>query len=143
MSVTTVTSPAAVAEPSVIRLNVMRAGYLFMAAGLVLVKWPLLGHAHTLPAYEGVTLCLLTAMSLLAMLGVRHPIALLPVLLFEAAWKVLWLSLVALPRAVGDQLDAETAGIVVNCSLVVVILVVIPWRYAWRRYVRAVGEPWT
>jgi hypothetical protein len=48
---------------SVRRLNAMRAGYLFMGLGLAVVKWPLLPGAHTLPLYEGVTLCLLTAMS--------------------------------------------------------------------------------
>jgi hypothetical protein len=119
----------------------MRAGYLFMVVGLAIVKWPQLADAHTLPPYEGVTLCLLTAMSLLALLGVRHPVSLLPVLVFESAWKVLWLSLVALPRAVGGELDGDRAAIAVNCSFVVVILAVIPWRYAWRRYVRA-AEPW-
>ncbi len=59
----------------------MRAGYLLMGVGLVLVKWPLLPDAQTLPLYEGVTLCLLTAMSLLAFLGLRYPVKLLPVLL--------------------------------------------------------------
>ena len=36
--------------------------------------------------YEGVTLCLLVAMSLLALLGLRYPVKLLPLLLFESAW---------------------------------------------------------
>ena len=76
----------------------MRAGYLLMGVGLVLVKWPLLPDAHTLPLYEGVTLCLLTAMSLLAFVGLRHPVKLLPVLLFESAWKLLWLALVGAPQ---------------------------------------------
>lgn len=44
----------------------MRAGYLFLGVGLALVKWPQLPDAHSLPLYQGVTLCLLTAMSLLA-----------------------------------------------------------------------------
>ena len=53
------------------RLHLMRAGYLLMGVGLALVKWPLLPDAATLPLYEGVTLCVLTAMSLLAFLGLR------------------------------------------------------------------------
>jgi len=66
---------------------------------------------------------------------------LLPMLLFESAWK-LWLSLVALPRAAGGGLDAATSDVAVNCSLVVVILAVIPWRYVWRTYVRSAGDRW-
>ena len=120
----------------------MRAGYLLMGVGLALVKWPLLPDAAALPLFEGVTLCLLTAMSLLAFLGLRYPVKLLPVLLFESAWKLLWLSLVALPKATAGALDAATTEILVNCSLVVVILAVTPWRYVWRNYVRATGDRW-
>lgn len=127
---------------SVARLNVMRAGYLLMGVGLVLVKWPLLPDAHTLPLFEGVTLCLLTAMSLLAFLGLRYPVKLLPVLLFESGWKILWLALVALPQALDGGLDAATTDVAVNCSLVVVILAVTPWGHVWRSYVRAAGDRW-
>jgi hypothetical protein len=120
----------------------MRSGYLFMLVGLAIVKWPLLAHAHTLPLYEGVTVCLLTAMSLLALVGLRHPVALLPVLVFESVWKVLWLALVALPLAVTGDLDPATSEVLVNCSLVVLIIAVTPWRYVWRRYVLTAGERW-
>jgi hypothetical protein len=127
---------------SPLRLNAMRGGYLLMGVGLVLVKWPKLPDAHTMPLYESVTLCLLTAMSLLAFLGVRYPVKLLPVLLFEVAWKALWLGLVALPQSVDGGLDQATSDVAVNCSLVVVIIAVIPWRYCWSRFVRAPGDPW-
>lgn len=136
------TTTAGVTELSLTRLHLMRAGYLFMGVGLALVKWPLLPDARALPLFEGVTLCLLTAMSLLALLGLRHPVKLLPLLLLESAWKLLWLSLVALPRAASGDLDAATTEVMVNCSLVVVILAVTPWRYVWRTYVRAPGERW-
>jgi hypothetical protein len=136
MSLTSTASTESPAELSLTRRHLMRAGYLLMAVGLALVKWPLLPDAHTLPLYEGVTLCLLTAMSLLALLGLWRPIQLLPVLLFEAAWKVLWLALVALPTAATGELDAATTEVAVNCSLVVVILAVTPWRYVWQSYVR-------
>ena len=142
MTITTTATSAATTELSLTRVNLMRAGYLLMAVGLVLVKWPLLPDAQTLPLYEGVTLCLLTAMSLLAFLGLRYPVKLLPVLLFESAWKILWLALVALPRAASGDLDAATSDIAVNCSLVVLILAVIPWGYVWRTYVRASGDRW-
>ena len=113
-----------------------------MGLGLAAVKWPLLPDAASLPLFEGVTLCLLTAMSLLAFLGLRYPIKLLPVLLFESAWKILWLSLVALPRATSGDLDAATTETMIRCLLVVVILAVIPWRYVWRHHVRGAAERW-
>jgi hypothetical protein len=145
MSITTTPAPVALAtarELSLTRLHLMRAGYLLMGVGLVLVKWPLLPRADSLPLYEGVTLCLLTAMSLLAFLGLRYPVKLLPLLLFESAWKLLWLALVALPKALAGDLDAATSEVLVNCSLVVLILAVTPWRHVWNTYLRAGGDRW-
>ncbi len=143
MSTTTLTAEAAPAAGlSLTRLYLMRFGYLFMSAGLAIVKWPLLADARTLPLYEGVTLCLLTAMSLLALLGLRHPTKLLPVLLFETAWKIIWLALVALPRMATGRLDDGTSDVLVNCSFVVVIIAVTPWTHVWRTYVRSPGERW-
>jgi hypothetical protein len=110
--------------------------------GLAVVNWPLLPDASTMPLYEGVTLCLLTAMSVLALLGLRYPVRMLPVLLFETAWKVLWLGLVALPHAASGSLDRATTDVVVNCSLVVAIVAVVPWRYMWAQFVRTPADPW-
>ncbi len=124
------------------RLHLMRSGYLLMGLGLALTRWPLLLQADSLPVFEGVVACLLTAMSLLAFLGLRYPIKLLPVLLFESAWKLIWLAVVALPQAAAGDLDAATQEVLVACSLVVVILAVTPWRYVWRTYVRATGDRW-
>jgi hypothetical protein len=113
-----------------------------MGLGLAVVKWPHLPQASDLPLYEGVTLCTLTAMSLLAFLGLRQPVTMLPVLLFESAWKLLWLAVVAAPRALSGDLDPATTEIATTCALVVIILAVIPWRYMWQQYVRADGEAW-
>jgi hypothetical protein len=43
---------------------------------------------------------------------------------------------------VAGTLDSATQEVVVNCSLVIVILAVTPWRYVWRQYVRAPGDRW-
>lgn len=141
-SIATSAAPPAATELPLTRLHLMRAGYLLMGVGLVLVKWPLLPDAHNRPLYEGVTLCLLTAMSLLAFLGLRYPVRLLPVLLFESIWKLLWLGVVALPQALSGGVDSATSDTVVNCSLVVLILAVVPWGYVWRTFVRAPGDRW-
>ena len=134
--------PTTATDLSLGRLHLMRAGYLLMGVGLAVVKWPQLAEAHTRPLYEGVTLCILTAMSLLALLGLRRPVALLPVLLFESGWKILWLVLVALPKAIAGDLDAATTEVLVNCSVVVVILAVTPWSHVWRQYALASGDRW-
>ena len=75
------------------RLNLMRGGYLLMAIGTFIVKGPMLLQVSSLPAIEGAQLCILIALALLALLGVRYPIGMLPILMFEVLWKVLWLAL--------------------------------------------------
>ena len=83
---TTTAAPIHTDRPqlSLRRLNLMRVGYAFMGFGLVVVKWPLLPEAHSQPLFESVVTCLLVAMSVLALLGLRYPVKLLPVLLFES-----------------------------------------------------------
>lgn len=144
MSITTRPRPVAAVDGglSLARLHAMRAGYALMAVGLAVRKWPLLPHAHTMPLYEGVTLCLLTAMSILAIVGLRQPVRMLPLLVFETLWKVLWLALVALPKFLADDIDAGTSEVAVNCSLVLVIIAVTPWGHAWRQLIRGGGDRW-
>jgi len=126
------------------RLNMMRAGYLLMAVGLAAVKWPMFvrGDAASLPVFEGVVAALLATMSLLAFLGLRHPVQLLPLLIFESAWKLLWLAAVAIPNLIAGDMNDEMRSVLFNVLLVVVILAVTPWDYAWKCYVTAPSDPW-
>lgn len=96
----TIPGPTVVPRLPLYRLNLMRVGYAVVGFGLVVVKWPLLvTHPDPWPLFEGVVTCILVAMSLLALLGLRYPVRLLPILLFECAWKLIWLSVVAAPKA--------------------------------------------
>lgn len=142
MSVLTATTRAPAPELPLYRLHLMRAGYLLIGLGLAVFKWPLLASAESMPVFEGVVTSLLVALSLLALLGLRYPVKMLPVLLFESAWKLIWLAAVALPRMAGGELDAATQEVLASCSLVVVIIAVTPWRYVWREYARAGGDRW-
>jgi hypothetical protein len=137
------TSRAAVANPlSTLRLNLMRGGYLLMAVGLMIVKWPLLLRAASMPVMEGAVVCILTAVSLLAFLGLRYPVGMLPILLFEVTWKVLWLAIVALPHVIANDVDAATDQMLFSMLFVIPIIAVTPWAYAWKRFVTARGDRW-
>jgi hypothetical protein len=122
------------------RVNLMRIGYLVMGVGLAIFRWPLLPQAHSLPPFEAVVVVMLTAMSLLAFLGLRYPLAMLPILVFESAWKVLWLAAVAVPYLVAGDMDAATEKLFGNVLWVVLIIAVTPWDYVWKHYVTARGD---
>jgi hypothetical protein len=150
MSATAHTSAATSRSPvpdteglSLWRLHAMRVGYAVMGVGLAVVKWPLvINHDQSAPLFEGVVAVLLTAMSLLAFLGLRYPVRLLPILIFECLWKVIWLGVVALPAVAAGHVDQALSQVIVSCSLVVIVLAVVPWRYVWHRYVMAKGDRW-
>jgi hypothetical protein len=124
------------------RLNLLRAGYLFMGGGLVIKKWPeMLNHASW-ELKEGTVVTMLVAMSVLALLGLRYPQRMLPILLFEVGWKLTWLVVVALPLWIDGNLTGATWVQTEAVLLVVVVIAVIPWRHVVRQYVFTRGERW-
>ena len=130
-------------ELSLGRLYVLRFGYLFMGGGLAVFKWPsFVAHHGSWPLMQGVVECMLLAMSILALLGLRYPVKMLPILLFESLWKLTWLAVVALPQLLGDRMDAATTEMFTSILWVVVILAVVPWGYVARQYLAAPGDRW-
>jgi hypothetical protein len=124
------------------RLNVMRIGYLVMVVGLAVTKWPALLSHDPLGLAEGTVLVLLVAMSVLALLGLRYPERMLPILLFEVGWKLLWLGVFALPAWLDDELNGATREQTAKVLWVVIIIAVIPWRHVVRQFVLTRGDRW-
>ncbi len=130
-------------EISLLRLYALRAAYLFVAAGIALTVWPLLAsHRPDWPLMNGVVCSLLAAVSVLAILGIRYPLQMLPVLLFELAWKFIWTIVVVLPLWTSDQLDPATLSVFYSCLVVLIVAAVVPWRYVVAHYVTKQGDPW-
>jgi hypothetical protein len=125
------------------QLYALRAGYLVMGVGLVVTKWPAyIDRDRSWSLLEGVVESMLLAMALLAFVGVRYPVTMLPLLLFESAWKLIWLAVVALPLWTTGRMDAATLEKAYAILVVVVIWAVIPWPYVWRQYVTHRGDRW-
>lgn len=128
---------------SVRRLSLLRFGYLVVGVGLAVVKWPALvdpDRAWSLD--EGVVESMLLALSVLALVGLRYPVQMLPVLLFESAWKLIWLGVVALPLWTSGRMDPATEETALSVLWVVIVLAVVPWPYVADRYVRQRSERW-
>lgn len=125
------------------RLHLLRAGYLFVTAGTVATQWPMLiQHDPSWPLMEGVKTSMLAAVSVLALLGLRYPLQMLPVLLFEVIWKAVWGAAVALPLWAAGQLDPATRQVAADCLWVLIVLAVLPWRYLVAQYGTKPGDRW-
>jgi hypothetical protein len=132
---------AKITDVSTVRLYVMRATYLLIAVGLSVEIWPQISN-HPM-AMHGATSSLLAAMSLLALVGLRYPLKMLPLLVFELVWKSIWLIAIAYPLWSANRMDADVWESVRACVMGVVIMpIAIPWSYLWNNYVKAPGNRW-
>src|SRR5690349_12738544 len=126
------------------RLYLLRALYLLVAVGQGTLQWPkLVHHSAFWDLWHGVGVCMLAALAALALLGIRYPLQMLPLLLYEFLWKVMWMLSVALPLWLGHRMDPEIAENVFAIGLGVVLCpLVIPWGYVFTHYVKKAGDRW-
>jgi hypothetical protein len=138
-----VTSRATISEFSLFRLYALRAAYLLMAVGLGVVIWPVvIHHTNQLAATRGAQFSLLAGLGAMAALGVRYPVRMLPLLLFELAWKAIYLIAFALPLWFAHQITAAVAEDIQACLMAVIFIPIIPWRYVFTHYVLKQGDRW-
>lgn len=142
-SIATHEIPAALpeGEVSLLRLYFLRATYLLLIVGIGgMVGAEILSHPIT---NRGVIAALLGGVGVLAIVGLRHPLQMLPLLMFEFAWKVIWVAAYGLPQWAAGQLTPVTSEDLLNTMVGVILMpLVIPWGYIWRRYVVQPGARW-
>jgi len=129
-------------QPSILRLNLLRAGYLLLGVGMGVDIWPeIVRHPPTWTVMHGAAASMFGALTALAFIGLRYPLQMLPLLFFELAWKAIWLAAVALPLWSAHRLDAAHAQTANECLMAVIFLVLIPWDFVFRAYVLRPAEP--
>ena len=131
-------------DASTFRLYLLRATYLLIVVGLGFQIWSRILHPpNDLEHMRGVVWSLLGAVSLLAVVGLRYPLRMLPLLLFELVWKSIWVLAIGLPLWAGDRLDVATRDTWNSCLMGLVLFpLVIPWGYVLANYVRQPGDRW-
>ena len=130
-------------ELSVLRLNLLRCGYLLLILGLgSQMAPPLIARGPELEVMHGVVLSMLCALGLLSILGLRYPLKMLPLLFFEMTWKLIWLVRIALPLWAAHRIDDAVAGTLIAVLMVVVFPFIVPWRYVARTYLGQPADPW-
>ena len=128
-----------------LRLYLLRGMYLLIAAGLVVTIWPhIISPPDLVAGPKSVIRALLGALALMSLLGLRYPLQMLPLLLFELLWKVIWVTASAVPMWLGPGLDAYASETLFACLMgVVLVPIVMPWGYVIQRYIRSPSEPWS
>jgi hypothetical protein len=91
---------------------------------------------------QGIRFSLLAGLGAIAALGLRYPLQMLPILLFELLWKPIYLIAFALPLWSAHQINEAAAEDIKAVLMVVIFIPLIPWRYVFAHYVLKQGDRW-
>src|SRR5215469_6516411 len=121
-----------------INIYLLRLLYLLMATLLAQTVWAyILGHQGPWKNQEAIAWSVWAGFSTLAILGIFHPLKMIPILLLEIFYKSLWLILVAYPLwKAGTLADSPAMATTAVFLPVVVVILIMPWGYVFRVYVR-------
>ena len=124
------------------RINAMRFVFLLMALIMGTVVWQqLLFESADWPVMRGLAKSMLAALALMSLLGVRYPLQMLPLMLYEIAWKTIWIVLIAGRAWLAGKWNADIDRLFYDCIGIAIAYFIVPWRYVWARYFAQPMEP--
>jgi hypothetical protein len=124
------------------RLNALRFIYFMIFIGLSRFVWhQFLFDSADWPVMTGVAKSMMASMALLCLLGIRYPLLLLPVMLWETLWKTIWILAIAVPAYGSPQWTVVESRFYESVGIIIVYFI-IPWPYVWTRYFRQPSERW-
>ena len=122
------------------RLYVLRAMYLLNLILLGSDVWPgIIASTRMWEPTPGVAVSFWAALSALSGLGLRYPLAMLPLLFLQLLYKAVWLLAVARPLHFAGSAQEMSIVFIVGLLLAVIV---IPWPYVWSHFVIAQGDRW-
>ena len=120
------------------RIYLLRTFYLMIVILLGIDVWSeILTRKELWQPLPGVAYSFWGAFTILAVLGLLHPLKMIPLLLVQFSYKLIWLIIVAYPLWEINQLKGSSAEemTIVMASGIIIDLVVIPWPYILKNYI--------
>jgi hypothetical protein len=126
------------------RLYLLRASYALLAFVQGYKTWSaILRHTGPWQLWDGIDHSFFGALTVLSLLGLRYPIRMMPLLVYELTWKLIWTLAIFLPLYLGHRVDPDNADSFLSISIAIVIVpLILPWGYIWKNYVTAPGDRW-
>ena len=121
------------------RINIYLLRLLYVLMFFVLGKetWThILTHHGLWEPVNAVVWCVWAAFATLAGLGIIRPLKMLPIVLLEIFYKVMWLIIVAYPLWSKGALEGSPAESITSTFLWVILpIVAVPWGYVFVNYI--------
>jgi len=120
-----------------INIYLLRLVFILMFFLLGRDTWThIVTHQGVWEPVNAVAWCVWTAFATLAGLGIIHPLKMVPILLLEIFYKVLWLILVAYPLWSKGKLAGSPAEGITSAFLWVILpIIAVPWAYVFVNYI--------
>jgi hypothetical protein len=120
-----------------IHVYLLRMFYFLMAAFVATDAWmTIISHEGPWDRFAALAFCVWAAYPTLAVLGLIHPLKMIPLMLFTIFYKSIWLLIVAYPLWRVNALWGSPAEPMTRAFLWLPLLVIaVPWGYVLRSYV--------
>jgi hypothetical protein len=120
-----------------INIYLLRLLFILMLVFLGKESWTtIFTHKGIWNPMDAMAWCIWASYSLLSILGIIHPLKMLPIVMLEILYKVIWLILVAYPLWSSNQLAGSPAEEMTYSFLYVILpIIAMPWRYFFKKYV--------
>ena len=120
-----------------IQVFLLRFFYVLMPLFVGTWAWrSILTHQGPWDPVRAVAMCVWAAYPTLSILGILHPVRMLPLFLFMLAYKTIWLGAVAYPQwSAGALWGTPTGDIARDFLGLPLAFLAVPWGYVFRTYV--------
>ncbi|HLQ77734.1 MAG TPA: hypothetical protein VK210_10280 [Terriglobia bacterium] len=124
-------------------VHALRLGFVLVFVIVGQIAWTrIVNHRGDWDPIYAAALCMWATQSMLSLIGIFHPLKMLPLVLFEILYKLLWLIIVALPLWSANRLAGSPAeDLTYACLGVVIPMVLVPWPYVLRKYIWSRHDP--
>lgn len=127
-------------EVSLVRLYVLRGMYLLNFVLVGSGVWVEFIHRQKpWDPITGVAFSFWAALAVLSALGIRYPLAMLPVIFMQLFYKSFWMLLVYVPLRSASLSSDLTRGFAIA---IILDVLVIPWTYVFAHYIKKPGDRW-
>ena len=119
-----------------INIYLLRLLYLLVVIFVARDSWTvILTHQGSWDYLQAVAYCVWAAYATLSIVGLIHPLKMLPIVFFEIFYKSIWLIIVAYPLWAKNQLVGSPAEQLTYAFLWLPLpILAVPWGYAFRTY---------